>query len=219
MLNNKTISLVIPAHNEAANIWRVLAVVRAIDFLDEIIVVADACSDATAEVAARYGVKILVKETTKGKGEAMRFGAAQAVGVIIMFCDADLLDLTPEHVRQVVTPVAAGEAVMSVGLRDRVCGLGALTPKIFPSLAIAGERAMTIEFFQGVAASKVNGYGIETTMNLAAQRAKLPVAYPVLRHLHQVIKEKKWGLRRGLVSRLSMTWQIVRAYWRNKTPD
>lgn len=86
-----TISVVIPAHNEeayiAACIESVLAHVTA-DVL-EIVVVCNACTDRTAEIAAGYpGVRV-VREPRQGTGFARQRGADETTGELIAFLDAD----------------------------------------------------------------------------------------------------------------------------------
>ncbi|MEI6627147.1 MAG: glycosyltransferase family 2 protein [bacterium] len=205
------ISLIIPAHNEELNIAKVLDVAVKSSLIDEIIVVADACTDHTAEVAQKYGVKVVEKPTTLGKGDAMITGVNASTGEVILFADADLTGFKLKHIEQILKPIIAHKAVMSVGLRDRVFGLGALIPKIFPLYAIGGERAMTKTFFDSIPKSKnTPDFGIESVMNYYIKKHRLPAAYPVLRGLHQIIKEKKWGFWTGFFSRLKLIWQICR---------
>lgn len=209
--NNKKISLIIPAHNEAENIAAVLKVAVKSKLVDEILVIADACQDNTAEIARKFKVKVLERQTSQGKGSAMIEGVKTVSGDIIMFADADLENLTTRHIEQVLTPVIKGKAVMSVGLRDRVFGLGALIPKLFPMYAIGGERAMTKAFFNEIPKDKNTlDFGIETVMNYYAKKHKLKVARPVLKNLHQVIKEKKWGFWYGFINRIKLTYQVWR---------
>jgi len=209
---NKKISLIIPAHNEEENISAVLRVVIKIKELDEILVVADACSDNTAKTAKNFNVKVLERKTSQGKGSAMTAGVKNTTGDIIMFADADLENLTTTHIKQVLRPVVNGKAVMSIGLRDRIFGLGALIPKINPMYAIGGERAMTRDFFDKLPKDKnLLDFGIETVMNYYAKEKKLKVAMPTLKNLHQVIKEKKWGFWDGFINRIKLTKQVGRA--------
>lgn len=211
--NQHTISLIIPAHNEAANIKKVLLAIAQVDELDEIIVVADACQDQTAQIAASVNpqIKIIERPTTQGKGSAMIAGVKATKGDILVFVDADLENLRPEHIKQIINPVINDEAIMSVGLRDRVLGLSALIPKILPMYAIGGERAMTRKFFESLPKDEnILDFGIETVMNYHAQEQNLKVAMPVLKNLHQIIKEKKWGLLDGLANRLKLTHQVLR---------
>lgn len=212
-MNKPKTTLIIPAHNEAENIEPVLkTALQAKDIIDEILVIADACQDQTAAIARKHGVQILERKTSRGKGDAMMAGVKKAQGEIIMFADADLKGLTIEHLKQVLTPVLKNEAVMSIGLRDRLFGLSALIPKIFPMYAIGGERAMTKEFFNQLPIDEnMFDFGIETVMNYYAKKNNLKVAYPVLKKLDQVIKEKKWGFWRGLFSRLGLMKQVWRA--------
>lgn len=213
MAKRPTISLIIPAHNEARTIEAVVASAKASTLLDEIIVVADACTDDTAAIARSLGVIVLEKETTRGKGDAMIAGFEKSNGDIIMFADADLENFTADHIERVLTPVISGEAVMSIGLRDRVWGLGALIPRFFPNWAIGGERAMTREFFASLPLESLaeSGFGDVVIMNYEARHRGLAVAYPILSDLHQVIKEKKWGWRLGLIGRWKLTRQIASA--------
>lgn len=205
------ISLIIPAHNEAENIGRVLAAAVKEKILSEIIVVADNCQDQTATIAKSFGAQVVVRPVSVGKGAAMIDGFNHSQGEIIMFADADLETLTPEHISKVLAPVVSGQAEMSVGLRDRAWGLGAAIPKIMPMFAIGGERAMTRKFFESVPKDKnTMDFGIETVMNYYAKENKIKVAYPVLKNLRQVIKEKKWGFWPGFLARLGLIWQVWR---------
>lgn len=207
-----SISLIIPAHNEGDNIARVLKTAVKVKELTEIIVVADACKDDTVAQAKSFGVKVLARDSSRGKGDAMIYGVRNARGEIIMFADADLENLTVSHIKKVLQPVISGRVVMSIGLRDRVFGLGALIPKIFPMYAIGGERAMTKKFFQSLPQDEnLLNFGIETVMNYYAKKNRLKVATPVLKNLHQVIKEKKWGFWTGFKARLKLIGQVGRA--------
>lgn len=209
--SNKKVSLIIPAHNEADNISAVLKVAVKSKLVDEILVIADACQDNTADIARKFKVNVLERKTSQGKGSAMIEGVKKVKGDIIMFADADLENLTTRHIEQVLMPVIKGKVAMSIGLRDRVFGLGALIPKLLPMYAIGGERAMTRDFFNKIPKDKNTlDFGIETVMNYYAQKHKLKVARPVLKNLHQVIKEKKWGIWDGFINRIKLTYQVWR---------
>ena len=84
-------SVVIPAYNAAATLARAIDSVRAQTWpAHEIIVVDDGSSDATAEVAARYGDAVhLVRQPNRGVSAARNAGAAAATGDWLAFLDAD----------------------------------------------------------------------------------------------------------------------------------
>jgi glycosyltransferase involved in cell wall biosynthesis len=90
-LDPKSVSLIIPAHNEEAYIGLCLdsALKNAAGRFHEIIVVDNASSDRTAEIArARHGVR-LVQEMQKGVCFARQRGLEEATGKILAYIDAD----------------------------------------------------------------------------------------------------------------------------------
>lgn len=99
------VSVVIPAHNEAATIERTLtALVATMDAaatagsLDafEIIVVDDHSADATAVIVERFGsgvdaeVRTVPNDRSQGLGAALRSGFEAARGTHVIYTDADL---------------------------------------------------------------------------------------------------------------------------------
>src|SRR6266567_7199825 len=86
------ISIVIPALNEAKNLCHVLPLIPPI--VTEIILVDGHSTDDTIAVAQRLDSSILpavhfIKQTGKGKGDALRDGFAACTGDIIVTLDAD----------------------------------------------------------------------------------------------------------------------------------
>ena len=72
-------AVLIPAHNEQNGIGATVRSLQAADYPPDrrtITVVADNCSDRTAEVAAAHGADVLVRtdDERRGKGQALRFG-------------------------------------------------------------------------------------------------------------------------------------------------
>jgi glycosyltransferase involved in cell wall biosynthesis len=88
MLRDATVSVVIPAMNEAENLRVVLPMVP--DWVHEVILVDGRSTDGTADVAreVRPGIRI-VNQTGRGKGDALRTGFAAATGEIVVMLDAD----------------------------------------------------------------------------------------------------------------------------------
>lgn len=101
-----TVTVVIPARNEANNIAWVLE--RMPSFVDEIVLVDGGSSDATVEVAR--GVRpdiVVVGDNGRGKGDAMRVGAASATGSLVVMIDADG-SMDPAELDRFVEPLARG---------------------------------------------------------------------------------------------------------------
>ncbi len=84
------ISVIIPAYNEEKYIHSALSSIKAQSFKDyEIIVVADSCTDRTAEVAKSFGCRV-IKVKTRNVGKNRNIGAGKAKADILVFLDADV---------------------------------------------------------------------------------------------------------------------------------
>jgi hypothetical protein len=86
MYKNSKVSLVIPAYNEEKGIEAVIREVPAI--IDETIVIDNASTDRTAEIASRLRTKVVL-ERRRGYGAAYKKGFQEASGDIIVTLDAD----------------------------------------------------------------------------------------------------------------------------------
>jgi len=91
----KTVSVIIPARNEAENLPHLLESLRLQTRLpDEIVVVDDGSGDGTGEVAARYGARVIRHDEPPpgwmGKNWALWDGFHHASGDIVVFLDADV---------------------------------------------------------------------------------------------------------------------------------
>jgi glycosyltransferase involved in cell wall biosynthesis len=85
------IAVIVPAHNARATLGRTLA---ALDRLEgagdhEVIVVDDASSDATADVAERHGARLVRLGSQRGPAEARNAGVAATDADLLAFTDAD----------------------------------------------------------------------------------------------------------------------------------
>jgi len=85
------LSVVIPAHNEEKDIAHTIQAVLAQDYSDfEIIVVDNASTDRTTEIALQFPIKV-VRESRKGLLWARECGRKNATGEIVVNIDADCL--------------------------------------------------------------------------------------------------------------------------------
>jgi SAM-dependent methyltransferase len=90
-------SMIVPAYNESATfsiLMDALLNMPLAGLEKEIVIVESNSSDGTREQVLKYqdcpGVKIVLQESARGKGHAVREGFAQASGEIVLIQDADL---------------------------------------------------------------------------------------------------------------------------------
>lgn len=86
MYRNNKITIVIPCLNEEQGIQKVLS--RIPGFVDEVIVVDNNSTDATAEIARQMGARVLHEEV-RGYGRAYKTGLFHAQGDIVVTLDGD----------------------------------------------------------------------------------------------------------------------------------
>ena len=85
-----SLSVVIPAHNAGRTLGSVLAALAGQDSPpDEVIVVDDASADATGELAARSGARVLRNERPLFAGGSRNRGWEEASGDLVVFLDSD----------------------------------------------------------------------------------------------------------------------------------
>lgn len=96
------VSLIIPVYNAAQDLKRCLEAVENSSYNPfEVIVVDDASTDTTAEVAGKNGATVLRLPIQSGPGAARNYGAEKARGEILLFVDSDVL-IQPDTIGRVV---------------------------------------------------------------------------------------------------------------------
>jgi glycosyltransferase involved in cell wall biosynthesis len=109
------VSVIIPTHNEASAISRVLADLPA-DIVSEVLVVDGNSTDGTGEIARKMGARVIY-EPRRGYGRACLTGLASASAPdIVVFLDGDYSD-RPAELPLLLAPIIAGYADITLGSR------------------------------------------------------------------------------------------------------
>ena len=115
-------AVLIPAHNEAGGVAKTITNLKAqLGSRDIILVVADNCTDETADIAAKSGAQVLVRNDTtrRGKGYAVAFGVEHLKSLrpdVLVFVDADCV-LAPNSINVLTsTALAKGRPIQSLNL-------------------------------------------------------------------------------------------------------
>ncbi|MBB6471166.1 glycosyltransferase family 2 protein [Sphaerisporangium rubeum] len=184
-----TVSVVVPAMNEAANLPHVFATLP--PWIHEVVLVDGHSTDDTVAVARRLrpGLRV-VTQSRRGKGNALIEGFAAATGDIIVMIDADGSTDGREIVRFVATLVAGadfakGSRYASGAGSDDISPTRSLGNRVLTTLANRLYRTRYTDLCYGynafwsrhlpALALDCDGFEIETLMNIRAARAGLKV--------------------------------------------
>jgi len=120
---NKTLSIIIPAHNEEATIGELLDKVLEVPLTlkKEIIVIENGSTDNTLKILKEYENKYSIivcslPKGIKGKSVAVRKGIEKTTGDIIIIQDADL-EYDPNDYQKLINPILSGATSIVYGRR------------------------------------------------------------------------------------------------------
>jgi len=184
-----SLSIVIPAKNEAGGLARVLPGLRTLFPDAEIVVVNDGSSDDTPGICRRHTVNIVTHPYSMGNGAAIKTGARAANGSTLVFMDADGQH-NPEDIHKLLSKLGEGYD-MAVGARhgSSQASLGrSYANTIYNWLAswmvnrriddlTSGFRAVRARKFREFIYLLPNGFSYPTTITMSFFRAGYPVGY------------------------------------------
>jgi glycosyltransferase involved in cell wall biosynthesis len=183
------VSIVLPARNESSSLQVLLPAIRRLLPEAELIVVNDGSDDDTASIASHHGARVVSNPYPKGNGAAIKLGARNATGELLVFMDADGQHL-PSDIPRLIEKLDNGYD-MVVGSRD---GAGqasrhrGMANAFYNRLAswmvghevkdlTSGFRVVRREKFMEFLYLLPNGFSYPTTITMAFFRAGYSVAY------------------------------------------
>lgn len=185
----KSVSVIIPAKNEAGGLSIVLPKLKSISQVSEVIVVDDGSDDDTVAVCNEYGVRVISHPYSKGNGAAIKTGVRAATSEIAVCMDADDQH-KPEDIPRLIDKLGEGFD-MVVGYREREsqADVGRLFANTFYNKfsswmvghkikdLTSGFRIFKVEKFREFLYLLPNGFSYPTTSTMAFFRAGYSVGY------------------------------------------
>lgn len=184
-----SISIVLPCLNEATNLVSLLPKLKQAQPHAEILVVDDGSTDDSAKICLQHDIRVVSHPQPLGNGAAIKAGAREAKGDIIVFMDSDGQH-QPDDIQLLLNKLEEGYD-MVVGARHS--NTHASTKRligntIFNKLAsfmtgqkiedlTSGFRAVRAKHFKKFLYLLPNGFSYPTTSTMAFFRSALPVAY------------------------------------------
>jgi len=206
------IIVVIPALNEEKTVRSVI--IESKKYADQVIVVDDASTDNTREIAQEVGVTVLSYSESRGYDKALEAGFDSALkhgANIIVTLDADGQH-DPKQIPMIVEPILNGEANIVVGKRPRYNRISeylfGLVGKVILGIddPICGFKAYDSAVYMDIGYfDKISSVGTELMFN--AWRKGYKIAQ------RDIISNKREGVCR-LGMRIQANWIVLKAIWR-----
>ena len=197
------VDFVVCAHDEAETIRPVIAAIKAAASSRSVFVVADACSDATVEIASSLGVDVY-PIIARDKGTAMARGLERVRTPYVGFVDADLEGLEGWHLDLLVSTAQENRA-MVVGARSvSIDRRETVRLAMFPP--IGGERVLPTSIARAAILAG-SGYGAEIRLARSCWAASVPIIETDLPGLHHL------GEGTDLVAHLDRWLQLAQEWF------
>ena len=194
---SQSVSIILPAKNEAESLGELLPVLRRNFPEEEIIVVNDGSSDNSVEICEQNQVTVISHVYSMGNGAAIKTGARNASGDILMFMDADGQH-NPDDINRLLEKISDGYD-MAVGARQintHASLLRRIGNTFYNKLAsimtgypiedlTSGFRAARARHFRKFLYLLPNKFSYPTTSTMAFFRSGLAVGYVPIRAMNR----------------------------------
>ncbi len=184
-----SLSIILPARNEAPGLRLLLPELQKQFPEAEIILVDDGSTDATASLGADAGVRVISHPYSKGNGAAIKTGARHARGETLVFMDSDgqhraediqsLLDRLREGYDMAIGARNwSSQANVGRGIANTMFNVLAswMVGHEVPDLT-SGFRAVVADKFRDYLHMLPNGFSYPTTITMAFFRAGYSISY------------------------------------------
>ena len=228
-MSHNSVSIIIPAFNEAQVIGDLVSDIRRLYPAFEIIVIDDGSADETAEVAGEAGALVYRHPYNIGNGAAIKSGIRAATGDILVFMDGDgqhdpadiqkLLDYFPEYDMVVGSRSQNGQASFGRALGNSIYNrFASYVTKFSVKDLTSGFRAVKADIARSFVYLLPNTYSYPTTITLGVLRSGNSVKYIPIRvqkrqNGHSSIKFFQDGIRFFMIiTRIATLYSPMRVF-------
>ncbi|MGH8396975.1 MAG: glycosyltransferase family 2 protein [Gammaproteobacteria bacterium] len=207
---SQSLSIILPAKNEAAALPELLASLHSLYPQAELILVDDGSTDDTGRIAEEHGARVVRHLYSMGNGAAIKSGARAATGDVLVFMDADgqhdvsdvrLLLEKLQTGYDMVVGARNSQSQASIGrnIANRIYNrlAGWVVGHRVPDLT-SGFRAVRTDYFREFLHLLPNGFSYPTTITMAFFRAGYAVAYVPITASKRIGKSHINPLRDGV---------------------
>lgn len=187
-----SVSVVIPAYNEARSIADVVAKVRAVGPDFQILVIDDGSNDGTGDAARAAGAEVVRHPYNIGNGASIKSGIRRAAGEILVFMDGDGQH-DPQDIPRLLEHLPAYDLVVGArNFKDQASLVRALGNAVYNRFAgyvakffirdlTSGFRAIKASVARSLIYLLPNTYSYPTTMTLSVLRTGMSLKYVPIR--------------------------------------
>ena len=206
----KTISAIVPVYNEEKTVAKVVEILLNNPLINEVICVNDGSTDKSLTILKRFGAKIQLINFNKNKGKsyALVAGIKKAKGEVVAFFDADLTNLSDEHIKTLLDPILDGKIKAVLGYPS----VGRIAE---PFSDLTGERAYyKKDLVPHLEKMRITKFGVEIFLNgLFTEKETKKLALKQLRGLY---KYEKHNLTNAIREYLSEAVEIAQEIGRRE---
>ena len=214
MENKKNLSAgcIIPVFNEARTIAGVLEAVLQSNLFNDVVMVNDGSTDESLKIGQKFKPQIKIVNLVKnmGKGCALSRGIKKTKTDLVVFIDADAVNLSRRHLKLILSPFS----------NPKVCGVVGFGKLIINNPAfLQGDRAyrrqLLLPYLKQMEKTR---FGIELFLETLAKQKKWHCRHVQLTGIKKLLKFDKTGFStQTLKAYLAEVAEIVNQASRDKT--
>ncbi|MEM2146425.1 MAG: glycosyltransferase family 2 protein [Candidatus Jordarchaeaceae archaeon] len=196
-----SVSAIVPIYCEERTVKDVVAKLIESPLIDEVICVDDASDDGSLKILKSFKdrIEIVRHKRRMGKGAALASGVKKAEGDIVCFFDADLLNLSETHIKDLLNPIVNGKAQSVIGY-----------PQVYYEgfASWSGERAyFRKDLLPYLKKMSKAGFGVEIYLNEIFKDKTLLVP---LKNLRGYYKSQKFSPDKALKEYIKLVLEVTR---------